>query len=236
LWLTHPGVERAATKVASTKPDSARSTSSPDDGTRSSPSSSSSSGLKLKICGIQAAINESLQTTDSSFAPYDTSLNQKRTSFEAKLEDDFDTDSEFDFMPPIRKVIRPTFEQPAKRTTLRKAKNVKTVHEDSDDEDDAIFDAGDEQSSPNSSPDSNLILSSNVLKRAERILDPGDPDHAKLIAAATKDGSEYYDSDADELPGNVKGTNRPHLFRNVKWGSLATDYSNSGDFMAEPEL
>ena len=139
-------------------------------------------------------------------------------------------------MPPSRKVIKPTIEQSAKRTTSRKAKKVKTVHEDSDYEDDAIFDAGDEQSSPDSSPDSKLILSSNVLKRAERILDPGNPDHARLIAAAIKDGSEYYDSDADELPGNVKETNKPHLFRNVKWGSLATNYSNPSDFTTEPEL
>lgn len=139
-------------------------------------------------------------------------------------------------MPPSRKVIRPTIEQPANRTASRRAKKVKTVHEDSDYEDDAMFDAGDEQSSPNNSPDGKLILSSNVMKRAERILDPADPDHAKLIAAAIKDGSEYYDSDADELPGNVKETNKPHLFRNVKWGSLATDYSNPKDFTTEPEL
>ncbi|KAF2621102.1 hypothetical protein BU25DRAFT_307008, partial [Macroventuria anomochaeta] len=81
-----------------------------------------------------------------------------------------------------------------------------------------------------------LILSSNVLKRSERMLDPSDPGHAKLIAAATKAGSEYYDSDADELPGNVKETNKPQLFRNVRWGSLATDYSNPADFTTEPEF
>ena len=68
------------------------------------------------------------------------------------------------------------------------------------------------------------------------MLDPANPDHAKLIAAASKAGPEYYDSDADELPGNVKETNKPHLFRNVKWGALATDYSNPNDFTTEPEL
>lgn len=139
-------------------------------------------------------------------------------------------------MPPSRNVIKPTVEQPAKRTASRKAKKVKTVHEDSEYEDDAMFDAGDEQSSPNSSPDGKLILSSNVLKRAERMLDPTNPGHAKLITAATKAGSEYYDSDAEELPGNVKETNKPHLFRHVKWGSLATDYSHPEDFTTEPEL
>jgi hypothetical protein len=139
-------------------------------------------------------------------------------------------------MPPSRKVIRPTVEQPAKRTAPRKAKKVKMLHEDSDYESDAMFDAGDEKSSPNSSLDCKLVLSSNVLKRSERILDPTNPDHAKLIAAATKAGSEYYDSDADELPGNVKETNKPHLFRNVKWGPLATDYSHPSDFTTEPEL
>ncbi|KAJ4381475.1 hypothetical protein N0V86_002834 [Didymella sp. IMI 355093] len=207
-----------------------------DFGIHSSSSVSFSSGLKLKLRGIEAAIKESPHTTDSSFAPSDTSSAPKRTSFEAVSDDDFDTDSEIDFMPPSRKVIRPIIERRAKRTTSRKAKKVKMMQEDSDYEDDAKFDAGDEQSSPNRSPDCKLILSSNVLKRSERILDPANPDDAKLIAAATKAGSEYYDSDADELPGNVKETNKPHLFRNVRWGSLATDYSHPSDFTTEPEF
>lgn len=139
-------------------------------------------------------------------------------------------------MPPSRNVIKPTVEQPVKCTASRKAKRVKIIHEDSDYDDDAMFDAVDEQSSPNSSPNSRLILSSNVLKRAERILDPTNPKHAKLIAAAPKASSEFYDSEADELPGSVKETNKPHLFRNVKWGSLASDYSNPEDFTTEPEL
>ncbi|KAF3044469.1 hypothetical protein E8E12_010982 [Didymella heteroderae] len=231
LRLTPHTTERASPKPRTLEYASTRKAS-----ILSFPSISFSSGLKLKLRGIQAAIKESPNTTDSSSVPSDTSTTRKRTSIEATFDDDFDTDSEIDFMPPSRKVIKPTIEQPAKRTASRRAKKVKTIHGDSDYGDDAIFDAGDEQSSPNSSSDSKLILSSNVLKRAERMLDPTNPDHAKLIAAATKAGSEYYDSDAEELPGNVKETNKPHLFRNVKWGSLATDYSNPEDFTTEPEF
>ena len=140
-------------------------------------------------------------------------------------------------MPPPRKVVRPTIEEPAARASSRKTKKVKTTHDDNDfnDDDDAIFDASDEDI-PTLTPDNKLVLYSNVLKRSERILDPANPEHARLIAAAPKAGSEYYDSDADDLPGSVKDTNKPHLFRNVKWGSLATDQSNPADFTTEPEL
>ena len=114
---------------------------------------------------------------------------------------------------------------------------MQTSHEDSDFEhdDDAMFDASEEDSSP-TTPDCKLVLSSNVLKRSERILNPANPEHARLIAAASKAGPEYYDSDLDDLPGDVKETNKPHLFRNVKWGSLATDHSNPANFTTEPEL
>lgn len=110
------------------------------------------------------------------------------------------------------------------------------VQEDSSYEKDAKFNADDKGSPLAIPPDSKLVLSSNVLKRSERMLDPKDPEHARLIAAATKAGSDYYDSDADELPGNVKDTSKPHLFRNVKWGSLATDYTDANAFTTEPEL
>ncbi|KAF1352638.1 hypothetical protein EJ07DRAFT_136483, partial [Lizonia empirigonia] len=131
-----------------------------------------------------------------------------------------DTDSEIDIMPPTKKA----------------GKKAKVSHEDNDFEDDeAIFDASGEDSSP-ASPDNRLILSTSKLKRSERILDPSVPEHATLIAATPKAGPEYYDSDAEDLPGGVKETNKPHLFRNVKWGSLATDYSNPAAFTTEPEL
>lgn len=210
------------------------------------PAGRTGSRLKLKLRGIQAAIEESPHTTDHSCSFSDTSSVRKRTPSEATFDDDFDTDSEIDLTPPNKKVgkikadkitiDKTAIEEPVAHTTSRKAKKVKTIHEDSDYEDDAMFDAGDEESSPNASPNSKLVLSSNVLKRSERILDPTNPDHAQLIAVATKAGSEYYDSDADELPGSVKETNKPHLFRNVSWGTLATDYSNPSDFTTEPEL
>jgi hypothetical protein len=68
------------------------------------------------------------------------------------------------------------------------------------------------------------------------MLDPQNPEHAALIAAASKAGSEYYDSDAEDLRGPVKDTTKPHLFRNVKWGPLATDYTVPTAFPTEPEL
>ncbi|KAJ4985183.1 hypothetical protein SVAN01_09319 [Stagonosporopsis vannaccii] len=224
---------------------------------QSSPSSSTSSGLKLKLRGIQAALKEydGFQSSDSS--PHlKTSSIGKRSALQAALDDDDDdTDSEIDIMPPSRRITQPVIRKPAakepgvkpptalttpastSRTTIRKAKKAKATHSNSDHtDDDVAFDAGDEGSSPTVSPGSNFILSSNILKRSERILDPINPEHAKLIAAAPKAGPEYYDSDADELPGNVKDTSKPHLFRNVKWGSLATDFSDLNAFSTEPEF
>jgi hypothetical protein len=134
-------------------------------------------------------------------------------------------------------MARPTVEKTAARASSRKVKKMRTSHEDTDfeDDNDAMLDASEEDSSLTTSG-SKFVLSSSVLKRSERILDPANSEHAKLIAAAPKAGPEYYDSDLDDLPGNVKETNKPHLFRNVKWGSLATDYSNPADFIMEPEL
>lgn len=221
----------------------------------SSPSSMANSRLKIKLRGVQAALKEYTKFQAA------TSPARKRTSHQAALDDIDDTDSEIDIIPPSRKVAQPTIYKPfaemqsaktltAKtltavstpvtipRTTSRKIKKVKAIHHEDSDyaSDDAAFDACDEGSSPTVSPDSHHILSSNILKRSERILDPKNAEHAKLIAAAPKAGPEYYDSDADELPGNVKDTSKPHLFRNVKWGSLATDYTNPGAFSTEPEL
>ncbi|KAL1594816.1 hypothetical protein SLS59_008629 [Nothophoma quercina] len=203
----------------------------------SSPPNSFSSGLKLKLRGIQAALRAPVHQTDLTSARSYSSSTCKRTSVEAPCDDDFDTDSEIDIMPPPRKAVRPTVEKSAARTSSRKAKRVKITHDDSDfnDDDDAMFDPSDEDI-PRLTPDNQLVLYSNVLKRSERILDPANPEHARLIAAAPKAGSEYYDSDADDLPGSVKDTNKPHLFRNVKWGSLATDHSNPTDFTTEPEF
>jgi hypothetical protein len=74
------------------------------------------------------------------------------------------------------------------------------------------------------------------MKRTKRILDPKHAGHAALIARATKAGKEYYDSDAEDVAGDVKDTTKPELFRNVAWGAYATSYDNDDDFQAEPEF
>ncbi|RYO44895.1 hypothetical protein AA0113_g10638 [Alternaria arborescens] len=80
-----------------------------------------------------------------------------------------------------------------------------------------------------------LPISIPTMKRLKRILDPQKTEHAVLIAAATKDGAEYYDSDASDVAGDVKDTTKPELFRNVTWGAYATSYDNDADFQAQPE-
>ncbi|KAF1911393.1 hypothetical protein BDU57DRAFT_407397, partial [Ampelomyces quisqualis] len=75
-----------------------------------------------------------------------------------------------------------------------------------------------------------------AMKRSERILDFTNAEHAKLIAAAPKVGSNYYDSDADDLPGPIKGISKSHLFRNVAWGAYAKDKSNDADFPSHPSF
>ncbi|XPS69757.1 hypothetical protein M3J07_002005 [Ascochyta lentis] len=139
-------------------------------------------------------------------------------------------------MPSRKNIMKPMVKRRNKSTGSRRSKKANTACDGSGfEDDDVVLNAGDEDSS-STSPDSKLILSTNMLKRSERILDPSNPEHAKLIAATIKAGPEYYDSDMDDLPGNVKETNKPHLFRNVRWGSLATDYSNPAVFTMEPEF
>jgi hypothetical protein len=72
------------------------------------------------------------------------------------------------------------------------------------------------------------------MKCSERILNATNPEHAQLIAAATKIGVGYYDSDKDDLPGPIKGIAKSHLFRNVTWGVYATDKSNDAEFPTSP--
>ncbi|KZM28776.1 uncharacterized protein EKO05_0006117 [Ascochyta rabiei] len=224
--------ERLVAPVNLTVPDSGAGDA------RSSSASSPSLVLKLKLRGIQAVLQEPLHSTDKYTSQLYGSPDGKRTSSEAEFEDDFDTDSEIDIMSLKNKVIKPTVRRKGTRISSQRSAKAKK-HRDGSGSDfkdeDAMFDAGDEDSSP-ISPDSKLILSTNMLKRSERIMDPANPEHAKLIAAATKAGSEYYDSDMEDLPGDVKETNKPHLFRNVKWGFLATDYSQDAVFTTEPEF
>jgi hypothetical protein len=72
------------------------------------------------------------------------------------------------------------------------------------------------------------------MKRSKRMLDGTNPEHAQLVAATTKAGADYYDSDADGLPGPIKGIAKSHLFRNVTWGVYATNKSNDADFPTSP--
>ena len=75
-----------------------------------------------------------------------------------------------------------------------------------------------------------------LMKRSERMLDPKNPEHATLIASAVKAGLEYYDSDAENQPGDIKGLKKSHLFRNVSWGAYATSTANDDEFPTRPEF
>ncbi|KAF2791941.1 hypothetical protein K505DRAFT_247767 [Melanomma pulvis-pyrius CBS 109.77] len=71
-----------------------------------------------------------------------------------------------------------------------------------------------------------LFLVNPVMKRMKRIVDPSNPRDAGLIRQATKAGPEYYDSEADDLPGEVQSVKHPEWYRNVKWGPIASDYTH----------
>ncbi|RAR16451.1 hypothetical protein DDE83_000016 [Stemphylium lycopersici] len=79
-------------------------------------------------------------------------------------------------------------------------------------------------------------LATPTMKRIQRTLDPNKPTHAALVSGATKAGSEYHDSDAEDLVGGAKDAGRPDLFRNVTWGAYVTDYSVDADFQTNPEF
>lgn len=193
------------------------------------PSSPSKRVLKLRLRGMQGILHNRIKSVDN-IPRQPNLLSSKRTSHEAFFDEDDDTDSEIDIMPPKRNLdAQRAPKHPARRTLP--TKKHKVTHLDSD-YTDSDSDSG---ALPTSSAEP-LILSSTVLKRAERMLDPNNREHAALIAAAPKAGRDYYDSDGDELPGPVKETSKPHLFRNVKWGSLAHDYSDPTAFPTEPEL
>ncbi|KAF2130538.1 hypothetical protein P153DRAFT_338431 [Dothidotthia symphoricarpi CBS 119687] len=81
-----------------------------------------------------------------------------------------------------------------------------------------------------------LSLMTPVMKRNKRILNLDKAEHTRLVANATKVGAEYYDSDESDVAGPVKDTTKPHLFRNVRWGAHATDYSDDAQFPTEPEF
>ncbi|KAF3006901.1 hypothetical protein E8E13_011142 [Curvularia kusanoi] len=203
--------------------------------------------VKLKVRNIQNAFVEeprhagglpSLQDssgphprhTDSVFSSQH-GLTNKRTSSEASFDDgDDDTDSEIEILPQPRKPTKPSLKTPTSKARSPRPKRVKFNPEPSDSE------SNESNESDYTTPKSHTVLASINLKRADRMLDPNNPEHAALIAAAPKAGTEYYDSDAEELLGPVKDTSKPHLFRNVQWGSLASDYSDPNAFPAEPEF
>ncbi|KAF2025792.1 hypothetical protein EK21DRAFT_32519, partial [Setomelanomma holmii] len=122
---------------------------------------------------------------------------------------------------------------PKTRNTSKRQKTSHMPHNDDDEE--AMFDAGHESDSDNESFEQ-LSLMQPTMKRSDRMLNTKNPEHAQLVANATKVGSEYYDSDADDIPGDIKGIKKSHLFRNVAWGSYATDTTNNDDFPTLPEF
>ncbi|KAF2706314.1 hypothetical protein K504DRAFT_338534, partial [Pleomassaria siparia CBS 279.74] len=75
---------------------------------------------------------------------------------------------------------------------------------------------------PKSTSTKDLSLITPAMGRRSRIVNTSKPEDAALIQQSTKAGPEYYDSDAEDLPGPVKGVSKPELYRNVQWGSAAT--------------
>jgi hypothetical protein len=145
---------------------------------------------------------------------------------------DVDTAPEFSAPPGWAKQPKKTASKRPPATT-RLTKMASAPYCDPDEEPTEM--GSDEDTPSSTSINQQLSLMTPALKRSERKLDMHDPEHRRLIARATKVGSEYYDSD-EELPGNVKDTSKPHLFRNIKWGTYATDSSNDAEFTTEPEL
>ncbi|KAH7347997.1 hypothetical protein BKA66DRAFT_554510 [Pyrenochaeta sp. MPI-SDFR-AT-0127] len=205
--------------------------------------------LKIKLRGIQAALKDPLfhSRNPSSFSKdkpgktmnNHTTAGRKRTFAEIVTHDADDTDSEIELVPSKPRYKKTTSTMAKKQVTedtLVKTKKMKAMHRIVTHENDAMFDAGDEAEPPDNGVCSQLSLVTPIMKRNKRILNPSNPEHAQLLGSATKIGSEYYDSDADDLPGDVKDTNKPHLFRNVRWGSYATDFDNAAEFAKEPEF
>ncbi|CBX94057.1 predicted protein [Plenodomus lingam JN3] len=205
-------------------------------------SDTTGSGLKLKLRCIKSAMKESLPQAVSVSPP---SIGVKRSAPIALEHDIDDTDSEIDIMPKntlskhtSKYTAKHSNAHHTKRAPSHRAKKTKVKGEAIliRDEDDAMFDAGDEDEPSGEEVGPSFSLLTPALKRNKRILDPSYAPHAELIAKATKVGPEYYDSDADDASGDVKDTGKPHLFRNVNWGVYATDMSNDGDFVKEPEF
>lgn len=134
-----------------------------------------------------------------------------QSAFSVFPADDEDlTDSDIDISPPARKkVVTAATMGSGKKTAVPKKVETTTPQ---------------------------LMLIQPAMKRKTRIVDPGSPTTAALIASASKGGAEIYDSDVEDLMEEVKGTNKPQLFRNVRWGPATTDYSDVATFPSHPEF
>lgn len=163
----------------------------------------------------------------------DTPTKRKRAASTPPVDSADDTDSELELWPKRDpKMPQADFKSKANARTSKKPKtkaskaNTKTsISKD-------IYDTDSEIETPKPS----LSVINPATNRNKRIFNPSDPIHASLIAAATKAGPEYYDSDASSEPGDVKSTTKPHLFRNVRWGSFATSYDDDANFSREPDF
>ncbi|KAF2659876.1 hypothetical protein K491DRAFT_556247, partial [Lophiostoma macrostomum CBS 122681] len=83
-----------------------------------------------------------------------------------------------------------------------------------------------------------LSLTTPALKRSERIVNEEDPKDRALIEAAIatgqKAGSDIYDSDAEDIEGEVKNVMKAELFRNVKWSDPC--YNKDDDDFEETQF
>jgi hypothetical protein len=128
---------------------------------------------------------------------------------------------------PLTAKMSITTKRPKKSNTMKKAqqrniRNTKGTATMSDSMGDSITFDDDDLKAPE------ISLVQPTMKRKDRIVDPSKPEDAALIAAATKAGAGIYDSDLEDLPNaELKGVKKRELFRNVKWGSAATDFANN---------
>ncbi|KAJ4295553.1 hypothetical protein N0V90_007566 [Kalmusia sp. IMI 367209] len=118
------------------------------------------------------------------------------------------------------------------------SKKLKIKHS-SEDESKATF--ANPGADANSAPARNSVtLVQSTMTRKARIVCPSNPADAALIASAAKAGTDIYDSDVEDLAGEIDSstTHKPELFRNVKWGSAATitDSSPDEDFPTQPDF
>jgi len=235
--VTSPIKERSGVKVSRRSKYTKKPVDIPESNTSVAPKSiSPGSGIKLKISFkknferitvIQNGRNNSAATTSNG---------RKQNVVEVTTEESDFTDSDIEHIT-VQKNGQNTFE---KASTGRKRSADEVIVDDSDytDSDIDINPVPRKKRAltpilPTVKTEVTLMLPS--MKRKDRIVDPSNPKDAALIAAATKAGAEIYDSDLEDLPNaELKGVKRRQLFRNVNWGSAATDFANDGTFSKNP--